>query len=59
MPKKNNREMKIQQTQVDRTTLSRIKAHKGLMEHHIKHANWKQQSKCNGKYETTTDALNP
>jgi hypothetical protein len=29
------------------------------MEHHIKHANWKWKIKCNGKYETFADALNP
>jgi hypothetical protein len=39
MPKKNEREMESQQNQDDMTTLSGIKAWKGLMEHHIKHAN--------------------
>jgi hypothetical protein len=59
IPKKNKREMKSRQKQYDRTTLSEIKARQGLMEHHIKHANWKWKSKRNGKYKTTADALNP
>jgi hypothetical protein len=59
MPKKNEREMKSRQKQDDRTTLSGIKARQGLMEHHIKHANWIWKSKRNGKYETVADALNP
>jgi hypothetical protein len=29
------------------------------MGHHIKCANWRQKRKHNGKYKTTTDALNP
>jgi hypothetical protein len=41
IPKKNERETKSRQKQYDRTTLSEIKARQGLMEHHIKHANWK------------------
>jgi hypothetical protein len=59
MPKTKERETESRQKQDDRKALSRIKAWQGLMEHHIKHANWKQKDKRNGKYETAADALNP
>jgi hypothetical protein len=42
-------ETKIWKKQYVRTTLSRIKAWKGLMGHHIKHANGRRQRKHNGK----------
>jgi hypothetical protein len=59
MPKTNKRETKSWQKQDDRTTLSGINARQGLMERHIKHANWKWKEKRNGKYETVANALNP
>jgi hypothetical protein len=49
MPNKNEQEMENRQNQYDKTTLSEIKSRQGLMEHHIKHANMKRQSKRNGK----------
>jgi hypothetical protein len=57
--KGNKWEKESRQKQYDRTTLGGIKARQGPMGHHIKHANWRWKRKRNGKYETTTDALNP
>jgi hypothetical protein len=57
--KGNKREKESRRKQADRTTQGRIKARQGSMGHHIKRANWRRQSRRNGKYETTADALNP
>jgi hypothetical protein len=51
--------MKSWQKQYDRTTLRGIKERQGLREHHIKCTNWRWERKHNGKYETSTNALNP
>jgi hypothetical protein len=51
--------MEIHQKKDDRTTQSRIKARQGLMERHMKHANWKWPEKRNGKYKTIAHELNP
>jgi hypothetical protein len=59
MPKTNEREMKSQKKQDDRTVQRKIKVQQGLMERHIKHTNWKWKERHNGKYKTSIDALNP
>jgi hypothetical protein len=57
--KGNKREKESRQKQYDKTTLGRIKGRQGPMGQHINRANWRRQSKSNGKYETVGDALNP
>jgi hypothetical protein len=57
--KGNKREKESWQKQADRTTQGRVKARQGQMGCHTKRTNWRRQSRRNGKYETTMDALNP
>jgi hypothetical protein len=57
--KGNKREKESRRKKADRTAQGKIKSQQGLMGHHIKRANWIWKSKCNGKYKTTTNPLNP